>query len=653
MDKFLIKPIDSWIHLKEQIDISADKNTSAPFTFILIDYQEKITDSSISTYKRTIEKIRDASRIEDASLIVYELQEHNNQVVFHNLTIIRNNKRINMLDPEKIRVSQRELLLEKHITNNKITISMSIDDLRVGDIIDLQATEVIQASDHPVHGKYYHSTFWLNWSCPVQQQTIRITNQSSKDIAIRNCSIEEGVKKNELIKLSPNEEFTQSHRDLTQMLIDDAAPHWLWVNFIQATTDTSWLKISAYLYHYYDNQGALENQIDLTETPELTPSRNLEEDIINIIRFVQNEIRYKGENHGIFSHTPKKPQHTLDKRYGDCKDKSNLLIALLKQKGIEAHLVLVATDYGHKIHQLNPSPLHFNHMIVHIVFNGKDFFFDPTIKKQAGDLEHSATLNYGHTLILLQDGCNLQKIPHKIDDNVFHLKHIFDLKKGIKKGCTLKIMRNYYKHRADNMRYYFQSKDMNKVNEDFHRYAEDETQLELAVEKPITIIKDDLQNNIVNTEEIYRINKTTHQDDGQFHILTPIYQEFPLARSNEKLPLRIDLDGKISHDIEVIYSRKPKQQNTREQIFNTWFSYNDKVIRQGKSLHLSASISPLKSHVKGHDIDEYLQEVELVRNRSMNNFSYQSVSLFKTLMNYVYISLGIIYFLFLFFRIFE
>ena len=43
------------------------------------------------------------------------------------------------LDPDNIDVIRRETALEYHITNNQLTVSLSIDDLRVGDLVDFHS----------------------------------------------------------------------------------------------------------------------------------------------------------------------------------------------------------------------------------------------------------------------------------------------------------------------------------------------------------------------------------------------------------------------------------------------------------------------------------------------------------------------------------
>ena len=295
--------------------------------------------------------------------------------------------------------------------------------------------------------------------------------------------------------------------------------------------------------------------------------------------------------------------------------------------------MLVNTDYGIKINQLNPSLYHFNHVIVHITYEGKDYYFDATIKKQGGDLEHSTALDYGYGLDLREEGASLTKLPHDIENDVFKLKHIFDFSEG---GCSknsVKIIRTYYAHRADNMRFYLESTASKKLAEDFHGYAMEEVDPELSVETPITVLNDDLKLNMLQTEEVYSFNDSAgRKADGQLHIPTNIYTEFPLT-TNRAMPLRIDLEGRVTHDIEVIYKNEPLIPVDKASINNSWFCYQDSVLQKGNTLFMSASAVPKKRHVNCNDIESYLRDVEAVRERSVNNFSRYSSdhSRFKSL----------------------
>jgi hypothetical protein len=89
---------------------------------------------------------------------------------------------------------------------------------------------------------------------------------------------------------------------------------------------------------------------------------------------------------------PRAAANVFKCNYGDCKDKSNLLRALLREEGVVAYPVMVHTGLGHTIWEEWPSPYQFNHCILAIevdasvtgpaVVDTPDFgrlmFFDPT-----------------------------------------------------------------------------------------------------------------------------------------------------------------------------------------------------------------------------------------------------------------------------------
>ena len=87
------------------------------------------------------------------------------------------------------------------------------------------------------------------------------------------------------------------------------------------------------------------------------------------------------------------------------------------------------------------------------------------------------------------------------------------------------------------------------------------------------------------------------------------------------MPLKIDLDGRVTHDIEVIYKNEPLIQSEKASINNQWFCYQDSIFRKNNVLYLSATAVPKRKHVCSSDIDVYLGDVEQMRQRSMNNFS--------------------------------
>ncbi|MCK9522760.1 MAG: hypothetical protein M0R76_06880 [Proteobacteria bacterium] len=126
------------------------------------------------------------------------------------------------------------------------------------------------------------------------------------------------------------------------------------------------------------------------DNPELTAlaptvvngAQSKAEILRNIQMLVQTEIRYQQDwEDAVAGHRPHTTRQILARRYGDCKDKAVLFIALAQKAGIEARFALVNTrGHGEVIREV-PFP-QFNHAIIYVppqegFATGR--FYDPTV----------------------------------------------------------------------------------------------------------------------------------------------------------------------------------------------------------------------------------------------------------------------------------
>lgn len=105
---------------------------------------------------------------------------------------------------------------------------------------------------------------------------------------------------------------------------------------------------------------------------------SLEDKIARIHEFVARKVRYVSMSEAIHRVRPHTVADTLRNRYGDCKDKSTVLMHLLDRIGINAYPVLVATDIRKPDSLLVPSPWYFDHMVVCFNYQGEEKCLDAT-----------------------------------------------------------------------------------------------------------------------------------------------------------------------------------------------------------------------------------------------------------------------------------
>ncbi len=128
-----------------------------------------------------------------------------------------------------------------------------------------------------------------------------------------------------------------------------------------------------------------------------------------------DDVRYTGLEFGLAGYRPHACDDVWKKRYGDCKDKSALLRAMLARKGIRSHLVLLDTNGNGRTEQASPSWQQFNHAILAVEQDGGGYLFcDPTGKHLPagtvglGDLARDV-------LVLRDDRAEWVRTPDKLD----------------------------------------------------------------------------------------------------------------------------------------------------------------------------------------------------------------------------------------------
>lgn len=97
-------------------------------------------------------------------------------------------------------------------------------------------------------------------------------------------------------------------------------------------------------------------------------------------RFVRDRIRYVAIHEGLGALKPHEPTEVFVKGWGDCKDMTTLLVALLKAQGVSAEPVLVGSQSHGPWLDGAPTMGSFNHAVVRAVDGGQDYYLDATAK---------------------------------------------------------------------------------------------------------------------------------------------------------------------------------------------------------------------------------------------------------------------------------
>jgi hypothetical protein len=153
-----------------------------------------------------------------------------------------------------------------------------------------------------------------------------------------------------------------------------ANPEGLWV-MLALSTYASWAEVARVYREGAQSQAAVTPALRAHAREVTKEARSARERVRLLHDWVRLNVRYAGVQGTRGGNRPFPAEEVLENRYGDCKDKANLLQALLAAVGIPAQAVLINDGFRVELPAL-PTPFFFNHVMVHIPSMG--LYLDPT-----------------------------------------------------------------------------------------------------------------------------------------------------------------------------------------------------------------------------------------------------------------------------------
>jgi len=239
--------------------------------------------------------------------------------------------------------------------------------------------------------KDFDSVYWLQMDEPILLQ--RVVLAIPKDRQLRHKVVNAGYNtfgfNMEPVVREVGDEriYSLEFKDVPQIIPEPSMPPISKVNaYLLLTTFASWEEIYRWWRGLYQDKIRADDAI-AAKVAELVKDKKTEEDKIRAIYdYCAQEIRYVAVEYGDAGYEPHEAPEIFSNKYGDCKDKAILLVAMLKKAGIEAYPVLISTDDSLDNQEDLPSLL-FNHAIAAVKVKGRLVFMDATASTTSfGDL---------------------------------------------------------------------------------------------------------------------------------------------------------------------------------------------------------------------------------------------------------------------------
>ena len=156
-------------------------------------------------------------------------------------------------------------------------------------------------------------------------------------------------------------------RDVDKISSEPAQPGYTEVApYLHISTYASWRDVGAWYWRLVEEQMVPDDSIRKAARSVLEPGMTDIEKVRAIHGLVVTGTRYVGLEFGIHGFQPYKVTQVLARKFGDCKDKATLMIALLREAGIDAELVLLRTRRGGRIEPAPASLAVFDHAIAYV-----------------------------------------------------------------------------------------------------------------------------------------------------------------------------------------------------------------------------------------------------------------------------------------------
>jgi len=373
-----IAPPPAWV-LPAAIPPAPDKVEGAAVIDLLLDQQIHLIDGGVATYRSDVFRIATTQGLDSGSLQI-SWDPSLETLTIHRFRIVRDGKAIDLLGTgAKLQVVQREKNLENATLDGELTASQQGEDLRIGDVIDLAYT--ITRHD-PATGRRASGLYGPQDGAAYGRYRLRVTWPKGRAVNWRAApgAVQPKLTESAGAAGGENELLADISNVVTQRAPSNAPSRYGLVNLVDISEFSDWPQVSRRFAGLFAHAATiapdspLHAEIARIAAASPDPLRRAE----RALALVEDQVRYLFIGIDDGGYVPAPADQTWQRRYGDCKGKTALLIALLNGLGIAARPVLVNTENGDATAHRLPTMAGFDHVLVEAQIDGKAYWLDGT-----------------------------------------------------------------------------------------------------------------------------------------------------------------------------------------------------------------------------------------------------------------------------------
>lgn len=462
--EFRIGPAPDWIVPIEDDPslVVPGEGTSDGVFYVLSDMQLLEDPAGPVRYNRFVQKAIASAGLDEVAHLEIDFDPSFQTLELHHVDVIRAGRRMPRLAQTEVKLIQREKELEYRIYDGRKTAALFLEDVRVGDLVDYGYS--VRGQNPAFAGAIFGETP-MQWAVPVGIDHTRMLVPVGRRVEVesRNGAPEPSVR-----QLGAYREYRWLQHGVAPLRSESGSPPWLdlraharWSEF------RDWAAVARWAAPLYAATAPLGAELEAEAARMMRENATPEARTAAVLRFVQSEIRYLGVEVGIGSYRPNPPDTVFARRFGDCKDKTLLMLALLARMDIEALPALVHSDLGRGLSQALVAPVSFNHVIVRARVGDRDYWLDPTFDMQPGRLDRLFQPDYGSALLISPATESLVAMHPERKATRRMVAARLDARKGMDEPATLTVTTTMEYGQAESMRATLAADPREKIEKDY------------------------------------------------------------------------------------------------------------------------------------------------------------------------------------------
>lgn len=399
-------PVPAWVTASDLLPVP--DGASGPMFVRRQDVLVHLDKRGQSQYTGYRIKILHSSALQMGNISIVWNPASGNPVV-HSIKIYRNGEVIDVLAKSSFEILRREDQLEQAKLDGNLTGVLRIGDLRVGDELEVAFTTPLAdptlgdrdsgylfLAPNPAPGRYRLALSWDQGYKPG----FRLTDDMAAVARVGEASLDFRFDNPPLI-VPPK----------------DTPPRYQWQRIVEYSDFADWQAVSRQFAPLFSKASTLSKASPVHE--EVRRIAAAYPDALGrasaALKLVQQDVRYIYVGLDGGNLTRASADDTWQRRYGDCKAKTALLLAMLKALGIDAQAVLVnASGADDGMDQRLPSPRIFDHVLVRAQIDGTEYWLDGTFPPVVPP-STDPVVPYRWVLPLTAEGSTIVRRPLKLD----------------------------------------------------------------------------------------------------------------------------------------------------------------------------------------------------------------------------------------------